>query len=436
MAPESGRAGRRRIAVVGSGMAGLTAAHVLQHADSVSLYEADGRLGGHAHTHDVASADGPLQQVDSGPIVHNERADPLLLRLFRDLDVRTQECDTSMSVRCEGCGLEYAGAFRLRSVFAQPRNALRSRFVRMLTEIPRFHREVRRVLDAEPPQDAAVEACRQAITLGQFLAGCRFSSYFVSHFMTPLVAAVWSCSPEAALEYPAQYLFRFLDHQGWLSAGGAPTWRTVNGGAREYVERIAKELDAVHTSTPVRAVRRFADAAEIVTEDGTTHRYDAVVLAAHPDQTLQMLADPTRAEREVLGSFCYSRNPALLHTDARLLPRAPAAQASWNYLMASCETSAHGVCISYHMNRLQRLESPEDYLVTLGGHDRVDGDRVLARMVYERPLYTPESVAAQQRLPELNSAVTAYAGAYHGWGLHEDGCRSGVNAAAALGARW
>lgn len=210
----------------------------------------------------------------------------------------------------------------------------------------------------------------------------------------------------------------------------------MTGGSVEYVGRVGKQLTVVRTGTPVRAVHRSHDGAAVVTEDGAERTYDAVVVAVHPDQALRLLADPTEDEHRVLSAFSYSRNTTLLHSDTSLLPRAHGARASWNYLMASCTTPADKVQVTYHMNRLQRLDTPEDYLVTLNATDRVATHRVLARMVYEHPLYTPESVAAQQCLPQLNTAVTAFAGAYHGWGFHEDGCRSGVQAAAALGVRW
>lgn len=418
---------RRRTAVIGGGVAGLTAAHVLSRVGPVALYEADDRLGGHAHTHDLTSSDGRLHRVDSGFIVHNHRTYPNLLRLFAELGVATQESEMSMSVRCEGCGLEYAGARGPAGLFARPRNALRGSYLRMLAEVPAFHRAARRLL-AEGREDT--------LTLGEFLAWQRFSPYFIRHFMTPLVSAVWSCDAATARRYPAAYLFRFMEHHGMLSVGDSPVWRTVTGGSRSYVDQLAKQLDAVHTSTPVRAVRRHADGVEITTEDGTTASYGSVVIAVHPDQALRLLADPGPAEREVLGAFRYSRNTTLLHTDTALLPRATGARASWNYLMPDCCTDADRVRVSYDMNRLQRLDAPETYVVTLGGEDRVDPSRVLARMEYEHPVYTPESVAAQRRLPQLNSPVTAYAGAYHGWGFHEDGCRSGVEAAAALGVTW
>ncbi|MFJ9728698.1 NAD(P)/FAD-dependent oxidoreductase [Streptomyces sp. NPDC101209] len=419
---------RGRTAVVGSGVAGLTAAHILGRSRRVTLYEADARLGGHAHTHELVSAlDGRMHRVDSGFIVHNRRTYPRLLRLFDELGVATQESEMSMSVRCEGCGLEYAGARGPAGLFARPGNLVRGPYLRLLAEVPVFHRAARRLLDA---------GGGDSLTLGAFLEREGFSAYFRGHFMTPLVSAVWSCDAGTALRYPAAYLFRFLAHHGLLSVSGSPTWRTVSGGSREYVDRIAKQIADVRTGTPVRAVRRHADGADVTTEDGTTESYDAVVIAVHPDQALRLLADATERERQVLGAFRYSRNTTLLHTDTGVLPRARGARASWNYLMPSCSAGADKVRVSYDMNRLQRLDAAETFVVTLGGEDRVAPDRVLARMVYEHPVYTPESVAAQRRLPELASDVCAFAGAYHGWGFHEDGCRSGVEAAAALGVRW
>ncbi|MFJ4830011.1 NAD(P)/FAD-dependent oxidoreductase [Streptomyces sp. NPDC088747] len=425
--PAAGGHRGRRTAVVGSGVAGLTAAYVLGRAHHVTLYEADERLGGHAHTHELTSSDGRTRRVDSGFIVHNRRTYPNLLRLFDELGVATRESEMSMSVRCEGCGLEYAGARGLGGLFAQPRNVLRGAFLRMLAEVPAFHRAARRLLAREGAS---------TVTLGEFLFREGFSPYFRTHFMTPLVSAVWSCDAGTAQRYPAAYLFRFLDHHGMLSVTGSPAWRTVTGGSREYVDLVAGRLDSVRPATAVRSVLRHPDGVDITTRDGATESYDSVVIATHPDQALGLLADATRREKEVLGAFRYSRNTTLLHTDTRLLPRARGARASWNHLMPSCAADSGQVRVSYDMSRLQHLDAPETYVVTLGGEDRVDPERVLARMVYEHPVYTPESVAAQRGLPELNTGVTAFAGAYHGWGFHEDGCRSGVEAAAALGVRW
>ncbi len=344
---------QRSVAVIGGGVAGLTAAYVLSTARDVTLYEADGRLGGHAHTHDVRAPDGRVVPVDSGFIVHNRRTYPHLLRLFDELDVPTQESEMSMSVRCEGCGLEYAGARGPAGLFARPGNALRPRYLRMLTEIAAFRRAARALLataatdardgtrmrTAAPgpaagggtggrPADMATEPHEDPEpTLGEFLRRGRFSAYFTAHFMTPLVSAVWSCSPATALRYPARYLFRFLDHHGMLAVGGSPTWRTVTGGSRTYVDRVAKQLHAVRTGTPVRAVRRVAAAGgapagvEVVAEDGGVDRHEAAVIAVHPDQALRLLPDATDTERAVLGAFTLlpqAHAPAHRH-------RAPAA---------------------------------------------------------------------------------------------------------------
>ncbi|WP_435614205.1 NAD(P)/FAD-dependent oxidoreductase [Streptomyces coelicoflavus] len=422
----SGEAGSRT-AVVGSGVAGLTAAYVLGREHRVTLYEADDRLGGHAHTHDLTASDGRVHRVDSGFIVHNRRTYPNLLRLFGELGVATQQSEMSMSVRCEGCGLEYAGARGPAGLLARPRNALHGPYLRMLAQVPRFHRAARGLL---------TDDADQSLTLGEFLDREGFSPYFRAHFMTPVVSAVWSCDAATALRYPAAYLFRFLHHHGMLAVGGSPVWRTVTGGSRSYVDRVAERLPDVRTATPVRSVARHADGVDVTAADGTTDTYDHLVLAVHPGQALELLADPTPDEKEVLGAFRYSRNDTLLHTDTALLPRSRGARSSWNYLMPACDAGADRVRVSYDMNRLQRLDAADTYVVTLGGEDRVDPGRVLARMTYEHPVYTPESVAAQRRLPELRTPVTAYAGAYHGWGFHEDGCRSGVEAAAALGVTW
>ncbi len=419
--------GRPRAAVVGSGVAGLTAAYLLQSRYDVTLYEADGRLGGHADTHEVATADDRLLPLDTGFLVHNRRTYPHLIRLFDELGVRSQETEMSLSVRCQGCGLEYAGSRGARGLVPRAGQLARPEYLRMLATIPRFYRAARKLLDS-PAADT--------VTLGQFLADGGYDRYFTGHFVAPVIAAVWSCSPGDALSYPASYLFEFLDNHGMLSVRRAAAWRTVVGGSRTYVERIAKQITSVRTSTPVRALRRVTDGIEITGADGETARFDAGVVATHPDQALALLAEPTRAEREILGAFRYSASEVALHTDDAVLPRSAAVRSSWNYLLSDCAGGAEEVHVSYYLNRLQRLTEPQDYIVTLNTLDRVRPDRVIETMHYEHPLYTPESVAAQRRLGELSSPVLAYAGAYHGWGFHEDGCRSGVVAARSLGVDW
>jgi len=414
----------RRIAVVGSGVAGLTAAYLLSRSDEVTLWEADGRLGGHADTHLVPGPDGDVA-VDTGFIVHNRRTYPLLTRLFTELGVATQLSEMSMSVRCGGCGLAYAGQRGLGGLAAGvPRG--RGRYLRMLTEVRRFHRAARALIATGDDHQ----------TLDEFLVSGGFSGYFRTHFAAPFVAAVWSCPPQTALAYPARYLFEFLNHHGLLSVTGSPPWWTVTGGSRVYVQRIAAQLAEVRTAAPVRSVTRQAGGVEIRDARDRAEAFDAVVIATHPDQALRLLGDPTPAEKDVLGAFRYSRNPTILHTDASLLPASHRVRASWNYELTSCAAEAGQVRISYHMNRLQRLATAEEYVVTLNPGDRVAPGRVLARMDYAHPVYTREAVAAQRRLPTLATGVTTYAGAYHGWGFHEDGCRSGMAAARALGSEW
>jgi uncharacterized protein len=419
---------RPRAAVVGSGVAGLTTAYILQRRYDVTLFEADRRLGGHAHTQEVNKAGGGTVRLDTGFIVHNERTYPQLLRLFGELDVRTQESEMSMSVRCEGCGLEYAGARQLRGLFADPRNLCRPSYLRMLGEVTRFHREARDVLAGDDRS--------AGLTLGQFLAAGHYSGYFTDHFMMPLVSAVWSTGPQDSAQQPARNLFQFLENHGMLSVGGSPPWRTVVGGSRSYVEKVAERLSAIRVSTPVRTVSRGSQAAEIRDHADSVHQFDRVVIATHPDAALGMLADPSLAQKEVLGAFIYSRNEAWLHTDASILPRRSGARASWNYLKATCSGTEGLPLVSYDLNRLMRLGEPLNYVVTLNGTDRVSGSTVLARMSYEHPVFTPESLAAQRRLPEINDETLAFAGAYHGWGFHEDGCAAGVRAAACLGVDW
>ena len=419
---------RPTAAVVGSGVAGLTAAYLLQRRYDVTLFEADGRLGGHAHTHELPTVDGRTVDVDTGFIVHNRRTYPNLLRLFGELGVATQESDMSMSVRCAGCGLEYAGARGLGGLFPQTSNLARPAYLRMLAEVRRFHRHARRVLADERAGD---------VTLGAFVAVGGYSRYFVEHFLLPVVACgvVGGRDRRRSPTRPAT-CSRSCDHHGMLAVTGSPRWRTVVGGSRRYVEAAVKELSAVAVSTPVRALARTAEGVEIRDDADTAHRADVVVVATHPDQALALLAAPTAAQRALLGAFRYSRNVTQLHHDTSVLPRRPGARASWNYLKTTCGIRDAPVLVSYDMNRLQRLAEPADYVVTLNGADRVDQRRVIATMHYEHPIYTPESVAAGRRLPELNDGVLAFAGAYHGWGFHEDGCAAGVRAAASLGVPW
>lgn len=430
----------RRVAVIGSGVAGLTAAYVLNRRDNVTLFEADSRLGGHAHTHDVPQAGGPVLGVDTGFIVHNERTYPTLLRLFAELGVETQDSEMSMSVRCDGCGLEYAGArAKGRGIIPRPSTLLRGRYLLMLLEVTRFHRRARALLAASGTAASGDSSGNTdpELTLGEFLAREKFSSYFISHFMTPVVSAVWSCDPTTALAYPARYLFTFLAHHGLLGVSGSPQWRTVKGGSRTYVDKLAATLPDIRLSSPVTAVRRDGEGVELTTPHGT-ETFDAVVIATHPAQALRMLADASPAEEEALGGMPYSVNQTLFHRDQAVLPASANAQASWNYRLPSCDARPDKVLVSYDMTRLQRLEPADGgrYIVSLGESELIADGTVLDRMVYEHPQYTPGSLRAQQQVLALGDGRLAFAGAYHGWGFHEDGALSGVKAAARLGRDW
>ena len=422
------------VAVVGSGVAGLTAAHVLSTRARVSLFEADDRLGGHAHTHSVAMPDGSAVGVDSGFIVHNDRTYPTLLRLFAELGVDTQETDMSMSVSSRVSGLEYAGALGPSGLFPTPRNLARPRYLRMLGEVVRFHRAARTLLDT-PDSDEPLD---------DFLDRKHFSSYFREHFMLPLVAAVWSCDAASASRYPARYLFTFLDHHGMLSVFGSPTWRTVTGGSRQYVQAVADGIRRrggdVHVDSPVRHIAEKDDGTvELVTSAGPA-RFDAVVLGTHPHQALRLLDAPTAEQRRVLSAIEYSPKPAVLHSDTSVMPRARRAWASWNYQIhddGSGVVDDSQVAVTYDLTRLMRLDPNHPrMLVTLGRTDLVDPTTIIASMTYEHPVYTTESVAAQALLPDIDTDSVVFAGAYHGWGFHEDGALSGTRAAARLGVVW
>jgi predicted NAD/FAD-binding protein len=417
---------RPTVAVVGAGVAGLTAAYLLQRRFEVTLVEAAERLGGHAHTHDVVTPDAGTLPVDTGFIVYNDATYPEFRRLLRELKVTTQPTDMSMSIHCEGCGLEYAGGRGLGGVLAQPRSAANLTFIRMLLEVGRFHRLAKSLI-AEPDDHT---------TLQTFLARHGFSEYFVRHFVVPVVSCVWSTGTGLALQYPARYLFVFLQNHGMLQVAGSPEWRTIVGGSRTYVEAIGKTVQAVQTGTPVRSLARSGGRVELRDECDEVTTFDRVVVATHADEARKLLAQPTDAERAVLGAFTYSRNETWLHTDESLLPRARRARSSWNYLLPQCDADTGAVLVSYDMNRLQALPSRRTHVVTLNATERIDPDKVIERMVYEHPVYTVDSVAAQGALPGLNDGTIAFAGAYHGWGFHEDGCRAGVAAAASLGATW
>ncbi|MFT4048859.1 MAG: FAD-dependent oxidoreductase [Solirubrobacterales bacterium] len=420
---------RPSAAVVGGGVAGLTAAYLLAKSHAVTLFEADERLGGHAHTHRLA--DGEREQhVDSGFIVHNRRNYPQLTRLFDELGVETQEAEMSMSISCRSCGLNYAGGRGLSGITAQPTRLFDRRFTRMLRTIPRFHRDARELLESGTGDP----------TWGEFLESGDYGSYFIDHYATPLVACVWSASAEDAHDYPARHLFVFLDNHGMLSVKGSPRWRTVVGGSRRYVDALTAELEQRHArivrSSPIESLTRRPAAIEIAT-GGDVETFDVAVLATHADQALELLKDAGDLERADLEAIGYSKNRVVIHDDDTLLPRPRRARASWNHHVACAEERADApVRVDYWMNRLMRLESSRDFVVSLNPERPIDEHRALAEAEYAHPIFTHKAVAAAERLRSAGGRRLAFAGAHLGWGFHEDGCRSGVYAAEKFGAGW
>ena len=431
VSPEKVSSERKSVAVVGSGVSGLTAAYVLRKSYDVTVFEADNRLGGHAHTHTIEDSDA-THRVDSGFIVHNDRTYPWLRKLFGELDIDVHATEMSMSIHCDECGLEYAGGRGAKGIFAQRRRLFDHRYVRMLLAIKGFQRLADDFLISE----AASAEGQYPKTYGDFLRENEFSDYFVSHYAIPVVSCVWSSGHETALEYPAHYLFEFLKHHGFLQIKGSPQWFTVTNGSHSYIDKVAAAIGDVRVSTPIVSITRTPDGVELIDSAQTLHRVDKVVIATHADHALALLTDPSELEMNTLGPFGYSDNETVLHRDDSILPKAEAARSAWNYRMDACNERSERTAVTYWMNRLQGIKSREPFLVTLNATERIDAKKIVARMDYTHPIYTPASVAAQPRLPALNTEQTVFAGAYHGWGFHEDGCRSGVNAALALGVSW
>lgn len=412
-----------RIAVVGSGIAGLASAWLLSRRHEVTLYEANDYLGGHTHTHAI-ELDGRHYAVDTGFIVHNPAHYPLLTQLFDELGVASQPTTMSFAVHSEASGLEY-NATSLDTLFCQRRNLLSPRFIGMVRDLFRFYREAPALLDGP----------RQGPTLGDWLAENRYGAAFRDEHLVPMASALWSSPSAKILSFPARYLVQFMANHQMLQVVGRPEWRVVCGGSTSYV-RILRSRWKVRErlGTPVREIRRDMLGAAVTSEAGS-ERFDQVVLACHSDQALALLADADDRERAILGAIPYQANDAVLHTDATLLPRQRKAWAAWN---AFIPREPDAPCtVSYCMNLLQSLDSPEPFVVTLNRSEAIDPAKVLRRMRYHHPVYTHASLAAQRRKAEIQGVNrTWFAGAYWGWGFHEDGMRSAVEVAAALDVPW
>lgn len=408
-----------KIAVVGTGVSGLVSAWLLQRQHDVTVFEARDRIGGHTNTVDCELG-GKSYRVDTGFIVHNDRTYPNLQRIFSELGVQTTPTSMSFSVREALTGIEYSS----QSILARRRNLLNGRVLTMTRDILRFNRDAERLLDEGD----------QRTTLGALLESRGYSRAFTDLYIVPMGASIWSTDPERMMGFPAHTFIRFLINHGLTSLFDRPQWYVVEGGSRDYVDRMtASFADRIRVSSPVERIRRDLDGVDVTVRGKPSERFDRVVIAAHSDQALRMLADPSDAEREVLGAMPYQLNDAVLHTDATLLPKTKRAWASWNYLIPSSREDK--VVVTYDMNALQGIEGcAETFCVSLNAGDRIDPERILYRTTYAHPLYTAQSVAAQARVDEVSGPRnTYYCGAYWRYGFHEDGVVSALAVAKKLG---
>jgi predicted NAD/FAD-binding protein len=406
-----------RIAIIGTGIAGNVAAYRLCREHDITVYEAAGHVGGHSHTHTVVQGD-RSHQVDTGFIVFNDWTYPGFVALLEELGVASQASAMSFSVRNDATGMEYNGT-TVNTLFAQRSNLVRPSFLAMVRDILRFNRHAPQLL-RQPAGE---------VPLGELLRSHRYSQSFIDNYIVPMGAAIWSTSPGSMLAFPARFFVRFLMNHGMLTINDRPQWRTVAGGSARYVAKLTAPFqDRIRLRTPVEWIRRQPGGVILKAVGQESIRYDAVFLACHSDQALQLLADPTTAEREVLTAIPYQRNDAVLHTDARLMPRRKLAWACWNY--HSLPQREGPLALTYNMNMLQGIESAEPLLVTLNDDGAIDPARVILRTTYHHPVFTPAAVVAQARHRELNGHLgTYYCGAWWRHGFHEDGV---VSAQAAL----
>jgi len=405
-----------KIAIIGTGIAGNVAAYHLNKHHDISVFEANEYIGGHTHTHDI-EVNKYNHAVDTGFIVFNYKTYPNFTKLLKDLDVEVQPSSMSFSVKCEKSGLEYNGT-TLNSLFAQRSNLVKPSFYRMINDILRFNKEALSILDTD----------KANASLGEILGEGGYSKEFIEHYLIPMGAAIWSSHPDQMMQFPAGFFIRFFHNHGMLNIDDRPVWHVIKGGSREYVKKLtAPFADRIRHNTPVTSVTRHEDYVEIILKDGSIEKFDQVFIASHSDQALAMLSDATALENEILGAIPYQENEAILHTDARVLPKRKLAWAAWNYHILPEQQDR--VALTYNMNILQNLNSNEQVCVTLNNSQAVAPEKVIKKITYHHPVFTPDGVNAQQRHAEINGINrTYYCGAYWRFGFHEDGVISALNA--------
>jgi predicted NAD/FAD-binding protein len=423
---------RMKLAIVGSGISGLAVAHTLKDHADITVFEAGDYFGGHTHTVDITlpTPKGPITHgVDTGFLVFNERTYPNLINLFAELNVETAPSDMSFSVKVPGAvngkTLEWSGT-DLNSVFAQRSNLVNPRFWRMLADVMRFNALCTRIANAQREQDLQQP-------LSDFLRTHKFSESFRDWYFLPMLGCIWSCPTDQMLQFPVATMIRFCHNHGLIQVTNRPQWFSVVGGARHYVEKILAGVHDKRLNTPVRLIERDAQGVRIIT-DGHAERFDEVVIATHTDQALGLLREPSGEERKVLGDIRYQDNRAVLHTDASVLPANPKAWAAWNYeRAASTERESSRVCLHYLLNLLQRIPFAQPVVVSLNPLQPINPATIVGEYDYAHPVFDLKAIEAQKRVPLLQGQHhTWYAGAWTGYGFHEDGLKSGLQVGRAL----
>ena len=407
---------KQKIAVIGSGIAGLTSAHLLSREHEVSLFEANDYIGGHTHTRPV-ELQGKVYPVNTGFIVFNDWTYPNFIKLMDELGVKSEDSDMSFSVRDENTGIEYNGT-SINSLFAQRRNLFRPSFLRMVKDILRFNKQTVSALENDEIGEGE--------TLGEFVAKHGYSKSFVNHYIVPMGAAIWSASEDMMMDFPLKFFLQFFNNHGMLSVDERPQWRVLTGGSQSYVEPITRPFkERIHLNTPITKVERSSEGVTLYSHD-KSFEFDQVIFSCHSDQALNMLADPSQLESDILGALPFQKNDVILHTDDSMMPKRKLAWASWNYHIPQRKSDT--AMLTYNMNILQNFhDAPETILVTLNRSQEIDPSKILSKYSYAHPVFTLDGIKAQQRHAEISGQNRShYCGAYWFNGFHEDGVNSAL----------